>query len=127
MSDSNTEKDKGLVVVALLNFFQAIGRLIFAPLGIQGGIDQFLDVPVSDTTSLILHIMFFFLGITGLAAAYGLWKNLKWGIRAVIFVSVLTIIFDIWGFTIQKTAAIGFFVPLVSLAYLYFKRSQRVE
>jgi hypothetical protein len=49
----------------------------------------------------------------------------KVGIRAVIFVSVLTIVFDIWGFTIQKTAAIGFFVPFVSLVYLYFKRLQR--
>lgn len=124
MSGSKTKRNKGLVLVVLLNFLQAIGRLFFAILGILGGIDQFLDVPVSHTTSLILHVMFFFLGITGLAAAYGLWQKRKWGFWAIIFVSVITIIFDIWGFTIQKTAAVGFVVPVVSLGYLYFKRSQ---
>ena len=123
MSRSST--DKGLVLVVLLNFLQAVGRLLFAVLGMQGGIDQFLDVPVSDMTSLILHIMFFFLGVMGLVAAYGLWKKLTWGGWAVVLVSVITILFDIWGFTIQKTAAIGFFVPLVSLFYLYFRRSQQ--
>ncbi len=124
MSGSNT---KGLILVVLLNFLQALGRLLFAILGVQGGIDQFLDVPVSDMTSLILHIMFFFLGITGLIAAYGLFKKVTWGVWAVILVSVITILFDIWGFTIQKTAAIGFFVPLVSLGYLYFRRAQQVR
>lgn len=124
MSGSKTKRNKGLVLVVLLNFLQAIGRLFFAILGILGGIDQFLDVPVSHTTSLILHVMFFFLGITGLAAAYGLWQKRKWGFWAIIFVSIITIIFDIWGFTIQKTAAVGFVVPVVSLGYLYFKRSQ---
>jgi uncharacterized membrane protein (DUF2068 family) len=124
MSGSNT---KGLVFVVLLNFLQAFGRLLFAILGVQGGIDQFLDVPVSDMTSLILHIMFFFLGLAGLIAAYGLWKKVTWGVWAIILVSVITILFDIWGFTIQKTAAIGFFVPLVSLGYLYFRRAQQVR
>ncbi|MBU7018962.1 MAG: DUF2127 domain-containing protein, partial [Theionarchaea archaeon] len=99
MSGSNT---KGLILVVLLNFLQALGRLLFAILGVQGGIDQFLDVPVSDMTSLILHIMFFFLGVTGLIAAYSLWKKVRWGVWAVILVSVITILFDIWGFTIQK-------------------------
>lgn len=124
MSGSKTKRNKGLVLVVLLNFLQAFGRLFFAILGMPGGIDQFLDVPVSHTTSLILHGMFFSLGITGLAAAYGLWQKRKWGFWGIIFVSIITIIFDIWGFTIQKTAAVGFVVPVVSLSYLYFKRSQ---
>jgi len=118
------EQKKGLVFVVLLNFLQSFGRLSFAILGVRGGIDQFLDVPVSDTTSLILHVMFLFLGASGLVATYGLWKKQKWGFWAVIFVSVTTIIFDIWGITIQTTAAMGFVVPVLSICYLYFRRSQ---
>ena len=117
-------KTKSFIFVVFLNFLQAVGRLLFALLGMSGGIDQFLDVPVSDTISLILHVMFFFLGVSGLAAAYGLWRTKKWGFSAVVFVSVITIIFDTWGFNIQKTAAAGFVVPILSLCYLYYRRSQ---
>ncbi|RLF98730.1 hypothetical protein DRN58_06390 [Thermococci archaeon] len=115
------EQKKGLVFVVLLNFLQSFGRLSFAILGIRGGIDQFLDAPVSDTTSLILHVMFLFLGASGLVATYGLWKKQKWGFWAVIFVSVTTIIFDIWGITIQTTAAMGFVVPVLSICHFYLK------
>jgi len=106
------EQKKGLVFVVLLNFLQSFGRLSFAILGIRGGIDQFLDAPVSDTTSLILHVMFLFLGASGLVATYGLWKKQKWGFWAVIFVR---------GITIQTTAAMGFVVPVLSICYFYLK------
>jgi len=117
------KKEKSLIFVVFLNVLQSVGRLLFALLGISGGIDQFLDVPVSHTISLILHVMFFFLGISGLVATYGLWKKQKWGFWGIIFVSVATIIFDVWGITIQTTAAVGFVVPVLSIGYLYFKRS----
>jgi hypothetical protein len=120
---SDSKRKKSLRVVILLNFLQALGRLFFAVFGLRGGIDQFLDVPVSHTTSLILHAMFFLLGASGLVAAYGLLRRWTWGFWAVVSVSVITIIFDTWGFTIQKTAAAGFVVPIISLGYLYLKRS----
>jgi uncharacterized membrane protein (DUF2068 family) len=110
--------------VVLLNFIQSVGRFLFAIMGLNGGIDQFLDVPVSTTTALILHVMFFILGITGFIAAIGLWRKMRWGVRAVISVSTITIIFDMWGFTIQKTAALGFIVPVISLVYLMSRRSR---
>jgi len=115
---------KGYVFVVLLNFIQSAGRLLFVIMGLSGGIDQFLDVPVSTTTALILQVMFFILGITGFVAAIGLWRKMRWGVRAVISVSIITIFFDMWGFTIQKTAALGFIVPAISLVYLMSKRSR---
>lgn len=123
ISDLKMKREKSLILVVFLNVLQSVGRLLFAFLGMSGGIDQFLDVPVSYTTSLILHVMFFFLGISGLFAAYGLWKRQKWGFWGIIFVSAATIIFDVWGITIQITAALGFIVPILSIGYLYLKRS----
>jgi len=49
------------------------------------------------------------------------------GFWAAVFVSVLTILFDIWGVTIQFTAAMGFVVPLISLLILFAKKSQLQE
>jgi len=89
-----------------------------------GGMGQFLDVPVSYITSLTMFVMFLFLGASGLVAAYGLGRKQRWGFWGAILVSVATIIFDIWGLTIQYTAAMGFIVPAISILYLYFKKSQ---
>jgi len=115
---------KNFAFIIFLNFFQSIGRLSFAVLGINGGINQFLDMPVPHMTSSIMHVMFLFLGIGGLVATYGFWRRQKWGLLAVIFVSLIAIVFDIWGVTIQTTAAMGFVVPLVSIGYIYFRKSQ---
>ncbi|MBU7031345.1 MAG: DUF2127 domain-containing protein [Theionarchaea archaeon] len=114
---------KGYAFVVGLNFLQSIGRLLFALMGLNGGIDQFLDVPVSITTAQALHVMFFFLGIMGFVAAIGFWRKKMWGFWAILLVSVMTIAFDIWGFTIQETAALGFIVPIISLVYLISQRS----
>lgn len=110
---------KNFAFIIFLNFSQSIGRLSFAILGINGGIDQFLDMPVSHMTSSIMHVMFLFLGISGLVATYGFWRRQRWGLRAVVLISLITIVFDIWGVTIQTTAAMGFAVPLVSIGYIY--------
>jgi len=45
------------------------------------------------------------------------------GINAVIAVSLATIIFDVWGVTIQFTAAMGFVVPIMALVFLYLNRT----
>ncbi|MHC1604588.1 MAG: hypothetical protein ACXQTP_01265 [Candidatus Methanofastidiosia archaeon] len=123
LSISKAQK-KSFVFVLVLNFLQSMGRLSFAILGINVGIDKFLDASVSHMTSSILHMMFLVLGTSGLIATYGLWKRQRWGLWAITFVSLITIIFDIWGVTIQATAAMGFIVPVVSMGYLYFRKSQ---
>jgi hypothetical protein len=120
------KRAKGTVFVGFLWIIQSFGRLSFAVLGTPTGMRQFLDVPISDITSLVLFIMFLLLGALGFIAAFGLLVRRKWGFWGTIFVSAATIIFDIWGLTIQFTAAIGLIVPLISILYLYPKKSQRL-
>ena len=117
------KSSKRVVVPALFWVFQSVGRLIFGYLNATtpGGL---LDVEVPLLTVQIISLMFFLLGFFGLTAVIGLLKKRRWGVWATITVSILTIIFDIWGLTIQYTAAMGFIVPFISLIYFYFKRSQ---
>jgi len=118
------KKPRGVILVVVLWILQSVGRLSFAILGMPGGMGQFLDVPVSYTTSLVMFVMFLFLGICGLVATFGLLRKQKWGFWGTILFSVATIIFDIWGLTIQYTAALGFIVPAISILYLYPKKSK---
>ena len=118
------KRAKGTVAIGFLWIIQSVGRLSFAAVGMPTGMGQFLDAPISDTTSLVLFVMFLLLGVFGLIAAFGLLARRKWGFWGTIFVSVATIAFDIWGLTIQFTAAIGLIVPLISILYLYPKKSQ---
>jgi len=87
------------------------------------GMGQFLDVPISYETSLLLFTMFLSLGVLGLIAVLGFWISLKLGVWMIILVSLATIVFDIWGMTIQGSAAIGFIVPAISLVYLFYNKS----
>lgn len=114
----------GILFVAVLWLIQSFGRIYFAAAGTPDGMGKFLDAPVSYITSLMLFTMFLLLGILGLVAALGLLARRKWGFWTAIIASVATIIFDIWGITIQYTAAIGFIVPAISILYLYPKKSQ---
>jgi len=115
---------KVVVFVGLSWIVQSIGRLSFAALGGPVGMGQFLDNPVSYATSAMLFIMFLFLGVFGLIAVFGLLTRRKWGFWSILLVSIATIAFDIWGLTIQSTAAIGFIVPVISILTLYPKKSQ---
>lgn len=117
-------KPRGIVLVVFLWILQSAGRLSFAALGKPEGMGQFLDTPISYTTSVIMFVMFLFLGIFGLVAALSFWKKQKWGFWSIILASIATIAFDIWGLTIQYTAALGFIVPAISIIYLYPKKSQ---
>ena len=121
---SSRKKPGGVILVAFLWLLQSVGRLSFAILGMPGGMGRFLDVPISYATSLVMFVMFVFLGVFGLVATFVLWRNQKWGFWGIFLVSVVTIGFDIWGLTIQYSAAIGFIVPVISMLYLYFRRSQ---
>lgn len=118
------KRSKGILLVCILWLLQSIGRLCFAIIGTPEGMGQFLDTPISYAMSLVMFVMFLLLGIFGLITAFGLWRRRKWGFWGTIAVSVATIAFDIWGLTIQYTAALGFVVPAVSIIYLYPKKSK---
>ncbi|UCH04445.1 MAG: hypothetical protein JSW05_12905 [Candidatus Thorarchaeota archaeon] len=91
-------------------------RLYFAYLSMTG--TQLLDVHVSQLTVQILDLMFISLGVGGLIVAAGLWLNTRRGLTGTLAVSVATIVFDVWGLTIQITAALGFIVPVMTIGYL---------
>jgi len=114
---------RSIVFVAVLWILQSVGRIALGYLSAitPGGL---LDVEVSLITIQIINTMFFLLGILGFIAVVGLLLIRKWGFWATVFVSVLTVLFDIWGVTIQFTAAMGFVVPATSLLMLFYKKSQ---
>ncbi|MGB9676597.1 MAG: hypothetical protein ACPL0C_05365 [Candidatus Bathyarchaeales archaeon] len=120
-------KSKGIILICFLWLIQSIGRLSFASVGKPEGMGQFLDVPISYETSLVMFVMFLFLGICGLITAFGLLAKPKLGFWTTIFASIATIAFDLWGLTIQYTATLGFVVPVISLIYLYPKRSKILQ
>ncbi len=123
---SGKKPTKNILFVALLWILQSIGRFVFGYLSVitPGGL---LDVEVAQVTIQTINTMFFVLGILGFIAAVGLLLMRKWGFWATILVSVSTIVFDIWGVTIQFTAAMGFVVPVISLLILLAKRTQLQE
>ena len=117
---------KSVIFVALLWVIQSVGRFVFGYLSATtpGGL---LDVVVSLVTLQTIDTMFFLLGILGFIAVVGLLLMEKWGFWATVLVSVATIVFDIWGVTIQFTAATGFVVPVISLLILGTKKSQLLK
>lgn len=118
------KRSRGIMIVAFLWLFQSIGRLYFAVSGTPAGMGQFLNQPVTYTTSSTLFVMFLSLGIGGLVASFGLWRKEKWGFWGITLTSVTTIAFDVWGYTLESTAVLGFIVPIISLLYLYSERLQ---
>lgn len=106
----------GFLFVFLAWVANSILRIYFAYLSMTGV--QLLDVQVSQLTMQILDLMFVSLGVAGLVVSVGLWLNTRWGLVGTVVVSVATIIFDVWGLTIQFTAALGFIVPVIAIGYL---------
>lgn len=120
---SSGKPTKSVMLVAVLWALQSVGRFIFGYLSTitPGGL---LDVEVAPIVIQTINVMFFVLGILGFIAVAGLLLMRKWGFWATVLVSILTILFDIWGVTIQFTAAMGFVVPVISLLILLAKKSQ---
>lgn len=123
---SSGKPTKSIIFVALLWILQSAGRFVLGYLSAitPGGL---LDVEVALVIIQTINAMFFVLGTLGFIAVAGLLLMKKWGFWATVFVSILTILFDIWGVTIQFTAAMGFVVPAISLLILLAKRSQLQE
>lgn len=111
-----------LKAIAGLNLAQAAMRLMFFYIIQTGGIDQFLEVTIGQGTLQIIGVIFLVLGVAGVASVYGFIKRLDWGVKAVLAVSVFTILFDVWGYMVQSSAFLGFIVPGLTLAILFKER-----
>ncbi len=109
------ERTKSFVIVSFFWIMNALLRIVFGLMSTQGSL---LDEPVPLIINQVIIIMFLILGVLGFITSYGFLKLENWGVKGVVFVSILTILFDVWGITIQFTAALGFIVPSIMLLYL---------
>jgi uncharacterized membrane protein (UPF0136 family) len=108
-------------IILLLWILNAAARMVFGVMTITEG--SLLDVVVPMVVERSLTLMFLALGLLGFIAALGLAMQKDWGFQMALAVSLATIGFDVWGLTIQFTAALGFFVPAVMLVYLAIRLS----
>ncbi len=114
-------KERLLHIVILLWILNAAARIVFGVMTITQG--SLLDVVVPFAVEQTLTVMFLALGVLGFLVVPGLAAQKDWGFQLAFVVSLATIGFDVWGLTIQFTAALGFIVPAVMLVYLAIHRS----
>jgi hypothetical protein len=107
-----------LVLVTALVLVQSVSRLALA----QMDITQLIEVQIAQTENDIIQMMLYALGIAGVAFAYPFARGSRVGVYGMLAVSVTTIGFDIWGMTIQATAAMGLLIPVMIIAYIALNR-----
>ncbi len=105
--------------ILVLNLILSVLRIYFAYLGTTEAIKEFLTVAVSPTTMTIINAMFLLLGVGGLIASIGMILKTSWSIKAMVLVSLVNVLFDVWGYTIQSTAVLGVVVPVTTLLVIY--------
>lgn len=110
-------------MVCLLALLQCALRFAIPAMIMLGGGPSF-ERPVSGEMAAFVSWMFVVIGAVGLLTTYGLWKMRRWGYEGAIFLSMATIVFDIWAVNeIQLSAAIGIVLPVVFIAYLLLIRA----
>jgi hypothetical protein len=110
-----------------LNLVQAVLRLAFMTLSLNGGMSQFLNDPITQVQADILFACFSALGAAGLVSVILALRRHPAGVISLAAVSVATIAFDIYGMSIQPTAAIGFVVPAITLVAIFAARDAFVS
>ncbi|MFW9993047.1 MAG: DUF2127 domain-containing protein [Candidatus Odinarchaeota archaeon] len=116
-----------IALVTVVMGLQSILRLFFVGVIFFGEINQFLEVELSQATLQMIAIVFTCLGISGMTLTYGLWKTTEWGYWGTILHGAVTVLFDIWGLTIQYTAAMGFIFPAILVLLIVPKRQLFLE
>jgi uncharacterized membrane protein (DUF2068 family) len=106
--------------VVALYVLQSLFRLVFFYMSVTGA--ELLEVEMTVSAMQLVNMMFLLIGVAGMITAFGLYQMKRWGYWGTILLSVVTIIFDIWGLTIQFTAAMGLVLPVTFIAYLYPNR-----
>jgi len=123
MESGETEgatRTRGVLLVVALSVLQSVFRLVFFYMGVTGA--ELLEVEITSSAMQLINMMFLLIGVAGMITAFGLYRMKRWGYWGTVLLSVVTIVFDIWGLTIQSTAAMGVVLPVTFIAYLYFKR-----
>ena len=113
-------RTRGILLVVALSILQSAFRLVFFYMGVTGA--ELLEVEITSSAMQLINMMFLLIGVVGIITAFGLYRMKRWGYWGTILLSVVTIVFDVWGLTIQFTAVMGIVLPLAFIAYLYFKR-----
>ena len=117
---AGTARTRGVTLVAALSVLQSLFRLVFYYMGVTGA--ELLDVEVAGSAMRLINAMFLLIGVAGVISAFGIYRMKRWGYWGTILLSVATIIFDVWGLTIQLTAAMGLVLPAAFIVYLYLRR-----
>lgn len=113
-------RTRGILLVVVLSVLQSVLRLVFFYMGVTGA--ELLEAEITSSAMQLINVMFLLIGVAGMITALGLYRMKRWGYWGMVLLSVVTIVFDIWGLTIQSTAAMGIVLPVTFIAYLYFKQ-----
>ena len=121
----------GIIAVAVLAFFQSALRFHFAlgSMGVLGSdmeaqLTTMLENPVADAT-MVIALPFLLLGAFGIVTAIGLLMRRPWGLYGMVALSLVTIAYDAWAIlTIQSTAVMGIYLPVVFIVYLMARRDR---
>ncbi|MDW5562224.1 MAG: hypothetical protein SA339_03285 [Methanomassiliicoccus sp.] len=119
-----------LSLIALLAFVQGALRTYFglAGAGLLGTaakdqVMSLIETPVSNEL-MVIALPFLLLGAVGLVANTGLVMSRPWGRHSTMIISIATIAYDLWAAaTIQTSAILGMFVPLILMFYLTMRRN----
>ena len=114
-------KPKGLTIISLLALLQSMLMIAFFYIMLFGEV-ELIKINIPTSMFQIIGSIFIILGLGGLISAYGLWQLEKWCYWGIILTSISTIIFDLWGLTIQYMAIIGLVLPIILLAYILPRR-----
>lgn len=106
--------------MVVLSVLQSVFRLVFFYMGVTGA--ELLEVEITSSAMQLINMMFLLIGVAGMITVFGLYRMKRWGYWGTVLLSVVTIVFDIWGLTIQFTAVMGVVLPVTFIMYLYFKR-----
>ncbi len=116
------ERPRSITLVSLLSALQSLFRLVFLYLSMTGA--ELLEVEIANSTQQMINALFLMIGVVGLVTAYGLYPMRSWGYWGTILLSLLIVVFDVWGLTIQYTATLGLILPIIFVIYLLGRRSK---